>query len=357
MKILLLGEYSGYYTNLARGFKQLGCNVTLFSNGHGWMNLQGGTPYPAYGIGPLSGIKRRLLWKRNLKRFSGFDIVFLISPEFVNQSWEPWYWDRIRENNRLVIYTVCGQKDSNVLRNAPFFRKNMFLTDSGAIDIESTANILSHEYSFCDRIVNQCDGVIAISPDYFLSYESIDKPKECIPLPVDCNVVKQKPLPDGPLSFLHGKQHRPFTKGSEEITAAFEDLEQIEDIRFSHIGGLSLTDYQKEIVGHHVIVDQCKTFGYGMNALYGLALGRIVMSGNEPEFSQCMNLPTPPVLNITLDKLQIQSITRSLLEMNSTELQEKADEMRQYAVDYHDAKVVAKRYLKFAQELDSSKRF
>lgn len=353
MRILLLGEYSGYYTNLAIGFQKLGHDVTLFSNGHGWMQLQGGTPYPRY-QGITGSIKRKLLWKSNLKKFAGYDLVFLISPEFVSESWEPWYWDRIRAQNNLVIYTVCGQKDSNVLRRMPFFRKNIFLTDSGSIDIESTANISWHEYPFGDRIVTESDGVIAIAPDYYMAYESLEKPKACIPLPIDCSSVSPVPLPGGKLTFLHGKQHRPFTKGSSEIIEAFKHLNQTENVQFTHIGGLSLKAYQKTILEHHVNVDQCKTFSYGMNALYAMALGRIVMSSNEPEFSQCMKLPSPPVFNITFNRDQIESVAKNLLQLSPNELQIKADEMRQYAVDHHDAKLVAERYLQFAQGLNGT---
>ena len=36
MKILLMGEFSGFYLNLKQGLQELGAEVTLAANGDGW---------------------------------------------------------------------------------------------------------------------------------------------------------------------------------------------------------------------------------------------------------------------------------------------------------------------------------
>lgn len=59
MKILLLGEYSGFYANLSLGFKKLGHSVTFFNTGHASVKTEPGIPYPKHG----HGIKGKLLSK------------------------------------------------------------------------------------------------------------------------------------------------------------------------------------------------------------------------------------------------------------------------------------------------------
>ena len=56
MRILLLGEYSGYYANLTRGFKQLGHDVTFFNSKHAWISLNDAIPDHKYG----SGVKEEI---------------------------------------------------------------------------------------------------------------------------------------------------------------------------------------------------------------------------------------------------------------------------------------------------------
>jgi hypothetical protein len=354
MRILLLGEYSGYYTNLAIGFRKLGHDITLFSNGHGFMELKGGVPYPNYGSGLTGRVKRKLLWSWNTNRFSNYDVVFVASAEFVNESWEPWYWARIRANNRLVVYTVCGQKDSHVIRNYPHYRKNIFLHDHGSINTEYTSELHRWEFGFCDRLVGECDGIITVSPDYDISYDGVEKAKTCIPLPIDCDSIRFGKLPNScKIHFLHGKQHRPFLKGTQSINRAFEELPSTmkEKITYSHLGGLPLDVYKAKIQEQHVVVDQCKTLSYGMNAIYGMTIGRIVMSGNEVEATERFRLPASPVLNITNDSSQIAEVVREILDMSPYEMAEKSRETRQYAEDYHNASHVASRYLEFIQSL------
>lgn len=36
MKILIIGEYSGFASNLALGFRKLGCEVVILGNLDGW---------------------------------------------------------------------------------------------------------------------------------------------------------------------------------------------------------------------------------------------------------------------------------------------------------------------------------
>jgi hypothetical protein len=49
----------------------------------------------------------------------------------------------------------------------------------------------------------------------------------------------------------------------------------------------------------NIIIDQVHSFSCGMNALYGLAMGKIVLGGAMPESFPALGIENSPVINIT----------------------------------------------------------
>ena len=143
--------------------------------------------------------------------------------------------------------------------------------------MEHACELSRGDFPFCDQMVSESDGPITISGGYDLPYQNVEKPRTCIPLPIDTDHLPFHGIPDGPLQFLHGKQRRPFEKGTPEIIRAFEGISPKPILH--HIGGLPLTEYLKLMQSIHIVVDQCKSYGCGMNGLFALAMGKIVMGG------------------------------------------------------------------------------
>ena len=82
MKILLLGEYSNVHWTLAEGFRQLGHQVTVISNGDFWKN------YPrdinlTRSPGKLGGMTYMLKLYSILPQLRGYDVVQVINPIFL----------------------------------------------------------------------------------------------------------------------------------------------------------------------------------------------------------------------------------------------------------------------------------
>jgi hypothetical protein len=347
MKILLLGEYSGYYANLSLGFKKLGHSVTFFNSGHALVKAEPGIPYPKHGRGIKGKLLSKILFRADQKKFSDYDLVFVANLEFVNNPWSSWHWDHIRSTNKKVIYTVCGQRDAQVLRSIPQMRKSMFKDLNGVISMENACVMSRGDFRFCDRMVSESDGLITISGGYDIPYRNIEKPRTCIPLPIDTNHVPFCGIPDGPLQFLHGRQRRPFQKGTAQILRAF-DLITPKPI-LHHVGGLSLSAYLKLMKSIHVVVDSCRSYGCGMNALWALAMGKIVMGGNEPENYTALGLPPSPVINLPFD---VELIKKAIVELTErSDHQQISEAGRQYVEDHHEARKVAQAYIEFASIL------
>ena len=94
-----------------------------------------------------------------------------------------------------------------------------------------------------------------------------------------------------------------------------------------------------------VLLDQTSTYSYGVNALVGLSLGKIVLSGAEPVALKEAGIEPEdcPIINIVPDASAIASKLIELLDMRNSwmDLQEKGI---QFMLKYHNPVNIAKRY-------------
>ena len=81
MKVLLVGEFSGFYLNLKQGLQELGVDVTLAANGDGWKQIPG-ADIPLYRTGDTNRAKKiyykliePVLFGR---KFADYDVVQLV---------------------------------------------------------------------------------------------------------------------------------------------------------------------------------------------------------------------------------------------------------------------------------------
>ena len=83
MKILLIGEYSNLHWTLSEALHQLGHEVTVVSDGCGWMDNRRDIDLSLKD----STLKSRLAYRARLleilSRLRGYDIVQVISPVFL----------------------------------------------------------------------------------------------------------------------------------------------------------------------------------------------------------------------------------------------------------------------------------
>ena len=82
-----------------------------------------------------------------------------------------------------------------------------------------------------------------------------------------------------------------------------------------------LTMPKKILSKSNVLVDQLYSYGQGMNALSALAMGRIVLTGAEPENYELLNeYENRPIVNVIPDKYQItEQIERIIESKNNVE--------------------------------------
>ena len=102
MKVLLLGEYSGFYYNLKRGLQELGIEVDLFANGDGWKQIPGADK-PLYKDGDASPVKRIyhkiIAPELHKKQFSGYDVVQMVHENLFSSYINSSMIKAIKQNN------------------------------------------------------------------------------------------------------------------------------------------------------------------------------------------------------------------------------------------------------------------
>lgn len=92
------------------------------------------------------------------------------------------------------------------------------------------------------------------------------------------------------------------------------------------------------------IIDQCLTYGYGMNACQSMARGRVVMSGAEPETLQALSVESCPVINILPNVDDIIAKMERIIEERH-QIPQWGIDARKHIERYHDYVDIARQFV------------
>ena len=212
-----------------------------------------------------------------------------------------------------------------------------------------TANMKNVSCSF-ENIVKHVKGVIPVMADYAYAYRYFQKKYgykifSTIPLPFDTNSVQFVFREETKISILHGIT-RPKEKGSPYIVEALNRIKKdFSDMVNIHIvNHLPLVEYLNIVNEATIIIDQCFAWSYGMNTIEAMSMGKVVLSGNEPENTKEFMVDSCPVVNIQPDVNDIYEKVKMLI-LNPDEIRRISKLSREYAESMHDSKIVAEKYL------------
>jgi glycosyltransferase involved in cell wall biosynthesis len=359
MRILLLGEYSGFYSNLKRGFSALGHEVLLCAAKDGFKEVDGldVTLNSRFGNKYLRKFHLVLQFLLCFLRARNYDAVFLINQGVI----EPkilsgpilWY---LKKFNRLLILSACGE-------DVPFIKfgkKNGFKwwiydTQPECVGV-SEARFQSYlELYVHKNIVNSVDGVIPTSYGYTLPWQHYHAGivNQAIPLPIDTSNIAFVPSRTSrdinkKVVFFHGI-NRPCHKGTRFIVSALEMLQKTRPDEVSVIikGGLPLAEYLNLLKNVDVVVDQCLGYDYmSMNAMYSLAMGKVVCVSAVDESFRSFGIDDHPIIQLEPNIDQIFQKLLSIVDRRS-ELNRMQSESRLFVERENNSQTVAQTYLDF----------
>lgn len=346
MKVLLLGEYSGFYKNLAIGLKEFGVEVTWYCNGDSFKKISGNT-------GKLLSESRNFII-RNIQNFSfrkllqDYDIVSMIDLRIWGVVLSVPMVNYIIKNNAKVYANMAGDcsfyYDSWLKSSVPYspFLDNPQL--ASVFDGRSLASKLLRKTELYNA--SRVDGLIPVMNEYRIGVKNYSNLKSTIPLPVDTKTIKYKPnkIRDKIVIF-HGL-NRENSKGTSYIREAMNIIKARypDDVEIIIDGNMPLDKYLKVIEKANIIIDQCKAMGWGMNACYSMAQGKIVLAGASKETLDDFGLKKCPIRHIKPD---VKSIVEELenLVRNRNMIEQYGEESRKFVEEFHDSRKVAKQYL------------
>lgn len=350
MKILLLGEFSGLHAALRDGLRALGHEAFVASYGDVWKKIECDIPLGSWVPGLMGKAigKVRPLWMKN--KLYDFDIVQVICPLIFN--------GRFGLNRHLLdgIFKSAGKKffcaagDTYHVLDAREKFRYYWIEDYIKYDYKGKMPFWYSKSGIAqtDWLIEQVDGITPVAFEYSVAYEELRKKQQFIPMPVNVEKMtyRENSLRDK-LVVFHGL-NREGAKGTRHVRSAFNKLREKypNDLELIIDGNMPLSDYLKLIERVNVVIDQTSGYSLGMNALFSMAMGKVVLGGAEPESLAILGVEKTPAVNILPDADDIVTRVEEVLDRRK-ELPEWGMASRKYVEDHHAHIKVAQQYLDF----------
>ena len=336
MKILLIGEFSGVHNNLRKGLIEIGHDVDLVSTGDGWKKI---------------GIKSNLLGKPGSK-FSArlsriiypfINVSSLSKYDYVNviglQNKRPFIMKLLKNRNSSIGAFACGS-DIYAVKHM-LKREYSPIMGEAREDVYNLVNALNRTNDELNAKLMDC--IIPMSRSYYEGVKHLsNSTKAILNFPVhlkdyenQSNKIHEK------IKIVHPISRRGF-KGSGFIIHALNELKKNypAKVEIETFEKLAFHEYLEKIKESNIVVDQCYSYGYGMNALIAMSLGKIVMSGNYYD-------EITPIIGIKPDTSMIYKKLENLLTANIQELGEKSLDFVRFN---HDSVNIAQKFINIINE-------
>lgn len=346
MNVLLLGEFSGFYNNLKEGLLELGHEVTILSTGDSWKKI-GDNSFRFFSNNKnqyINCFESYLLQEFNWKKLQNFNVVQIVNPKIFGLRFNRniKLIERLKKQNDKLIMSVAGDDYYVCLTNNKLRYSHI--------------DTLSKEYKYytSDRCINNdmaisniVDGIIPATYIYAEAYRNNHRRLNTIPFPINVNKVQYTPqkIDNNKLNIFHGL-NREDSKGTKYIREAMEKLKYNypNDVEILIDGRMPLKEYLKVLEESNIIIDQALSYSYGMNAMYSMAMGKVVLSGNEPECQQEFGRSDIPVINITPSVEDIYNKLEKLV-LDKKSVIEIGEKSRLFVEDFHHHIKVAQQYI------------
>lgn len=363
MNILILGEFSAFAKNLARGINLLGGhNIVVVCDGDGFKSIKQDansivfpTPHNISVLGiqvpktyKLFGFKNFLKSRKIIKRFNSyFDVVFIINSIFIRDCLEissPYFSVKdlhyICKKGAKVYMSACGG-------DLPFF--SFAVSDKRFSTVYSKIpdkQFFARKNSLANKVV---DGVIPMSYQYAESYRQYGKEFNLLPaiqLPFDVDSVPTKDFTAkrDKIVVFNGAL-RP-TKGTKFIDEALcIIIDKYSDGVIIRNDRLPYDQFIQTLHEFDLYIDLCTDYDYGMSAIAAMSAGCVVFSGNEKETKTEFGIEDDiPVIPISPDIDDIVNRISYFIE-NPEEIALVGKKSHEYVKKHHDCCIVAHKYI------------
>lgn len=376
MKILLVGEYSGFHNSLKEGLVKLGHEVVIAGLGDSFkkfpvdIDLEPTLAKSFFGNIIRQGIVRltkfdiasfetMLKIRKHSEQLKNYDVVQLVNeyPLKTDRKIEKRLLQFIFKNNKNVFLSACG--DDHVYISflkkqtlpysvlSPFFQneklKEYFKYSLAYL---SQSHIKLHKFVF-----KNIKGIICGDMDYKIAYDASGIAADFVPFPINIDKLQQQEKIEvsEPIVIFHGiNRVNFFKKGNAYFEAALEKIKQKYGERVQVITAESLPyhEYVNSYNKAHILLDQAYAYDQGYNALEAMAKGKVVFSGAETQFLEHYNLKEDEVCINALPDANYLVEKLSLLIENPQQIEQIGKNAKQFVEREHHYVRIAAKYLK-----------
>ena len=365
MKILLIGEYSNLHATLAKGFRQLGHEVTVVSDGTRWRNFKRDINLERNSTSKFSGICYLLKVIKLLPKFRHFDVVQLINPDFIwlKAERQRFVYRYLRKHNKRVFigafgydwYWVDAGLHKNLFRYGDFNIGSLSRIDEPQVQSFIQEWIDTPKGRYCQEVMNDCDGIPACLYEYQVCYASYFPDKtRFIPLPIEPAKVSQQTTDithQRLRVFIGIDQKRSKYKGTDVMQQAAEDvLKKYPDrMELRKAVSLPFAEYEALMNDSDVLLDQLYSYTPSMNSLMAMSKGIVVVGGGEPENYEIIHEEElRPIVNVLPTYESVYHELEQLV-LHPERIPELKRQSIEYVKRHHDYIKVAQEYVDFYQ--------
>ncbi|WP_270689650.1 glycosyltransferase [Aeromonas sp. D3] len=378
MKVLLVGEYSGVHTNLAKNLISQGHTVTTVSDGDGYKNFPRDVDLAVSETGFFkSSIVKNILYylgikgiisyfkkRADLDKLKGFDIVQLINPAPItaySSIANYMLLRKLKKNNGKFFLCALGDDYywvklclSGKLKYSPLDKCNLLTCKKYLFSLKYIYGIGYKQLN--DYAVVISSKIIPGLTDYKNAYTWSDKVTEIIGIPIDQEqLIRTKNIYETQsfirenkvVNVFHGWQKgKDIRKGNDILDATMLSLKEKYPDRLIYevVSGLPYDEYIKRFDSADIFLDQLYSYDRGVNAILGMANGKLVVSGFE-DFVVDDKLITEIGVNGIAQKNKLEQAMAILIE--DMQLRNKIIERSlKYILEKHSPNSVTDQYIK-----------
>lgn len=353
MKILLLGEFSGVHTNLAKGLRFLGNEVLLAADGDGYRNFETDISINTNSL-RLRTLRADFMNPiKQIEKFKGYDVVQLISPFIFNKK-IPFYNNLflryLKKHNKKIflIGAGCSYKYNEGNKNL------QYSPCSGCLELDKKDAACPYQKPYTKFIAHDVeafvDGIIPLAYEYHYANLNSEKNRNIISYPIDTDklLYRDNAIKNGMVTFFHGLNESRFGfKGTNYIKEAMGNIKARypSDVKIAFAGNLSFEEYTNLLTETNVVIDQTSSYCLAMNALNSMAMGKVVMGGAEPIAYEYLGSDIQiPAFNILPDVKDIERKMMQIIDRKS-EIGDMALASRRFVEDHFNYKQVAIQFI------------
>jgi hypothetical protein len=301
MKILIYGEYSGYGKSLAMGFRELGQEAAVFSpSGDGWKQVS-----TEFGLSAKTKIGRFKQLLMLFPFFLQFDVVYIMNPKFFRFGLMGPLLLLLFKIKKIKIYLLACGDDVEYIRAGESGVLEKFVYAD--VDYPVKNYLKTKREKFVNYLcANMANKIIPTMYDYELPWKTSRfayKVTKVIPLACYIESIPSIKKTDiSSIKILHGI-NRPSVKGTETILAALKRIEaEFENVLIYKPKRMVQSEYLALFSQIDISIDQTKGHSYGMNAIYAMLNGHIVLAPADKKCCESFNIDKSPIISISNDE-------------------------------------------------------